>query len=61
MRKKFKAFLFDLDGTLADTAHDVAHALNQLLVSQNKKPLPFSLIRPVVSDGSEGLLKLGFG
>ena len=61
MRKKLKAFLFDLDGTLADTAHDVAQALNQLLISQNKKPLPFSAIRPVVSDGSEGLLKLGFG
>ncbi|MEE4244512.1 MAG: HAD-IA family hydrolase [Kangiellaceae bacterium] len=57
---KYKAVLFDLDGTLADTAPDLAHALNELLTSQGKSPLPFETIRPYVSKGALGLIKLGF-
>jgi phosphoglycolate phosphatase len=56
----FSAILFDLDGTLADTAPDLAFALNTLLKEQGKKPLSYKEIRPVASNGSAGLLKLAF-
>lgn len=53
--------LFDLDGTLVDTAPDMAHSLNLLLEEQGEKILPHGVIRPHVSNGSEALVKLGFG
>ena len=52
---------FDLDGTLVDTAPDLAFALNQLLQEQGHAPLAYDLIRPMASHGSAGLLGLGFG
>lgn len=52
--------LFDLDGTLLDTSQDMAKALNQLLIERGRKPLPYEQIRPQVSHGARGLLKLGF-
>ncbi len=52
--------LFDLDGTLIDTAPDMAAALNRLLQEEGKPPLPYSEIRPVVSNGSVALVQLGF-
>ncbi|MBF0265846.1 MAG: HAD-IA family hydrolase [Gammaproteobacteria bacterium] len=55
-----KAILFDLDGTLADTAQDLAFALNQVLIEQGKPALAFEKIRPVVSHGGIALIKLGF-
>jgi 2-phosphoglycolate phosphatase len=58
---RIRTVLFDLDGTLADTAPDLAAALNALLVEENRPALPFRVIRPVVSHGSTGLLQLGFG
>ena len=60
MSKK-TAVLFDLDGTLADTAPDLAFALNETLKLNGKQPLPFEEIRPVVSHGGIALIKLGFG
>lgn len=56
-----KALLFDLDGTLIDTAHDLADTLNTLLDQCQRPTLPFTQIRPYISDGTPGLLKLGFG
>jgi phosphoglycolate phosphatase len=56
-----RTVLFDLDGTLADTAPDLARALNELLVEEGRPPLPYETIRPMVSHGSPGLLRLGFG
>lgn len=53
--------LFDLDGTLIDTAPDMAAALNDLLSAEGREPLPFVDIRPHVSHGAAGLLRLGFG
>lgn len=53
--------LFDLDGTLIDTAPDMAAALNDLLVSEGRGRLPFADIRPHVSHGSTGMLRVGFG
>lgn len=56
-----KAVLFDLDGTLADTAPDLGAALNRLLVEEGRKPQDMAAIRPVASHGARGLLELGFG
>ena len=53
--------LFDLDGTLADTAPDLAYALNQTLVRHGHEPLPFEQIRPHVSHGGIALIRFGFG
>lgn len=52
--------LFDLDGTLVDTAHDLGKALNIQLERHGKAMLPHEVIRPVASHGSRGLLELGF-
>jgi len=56
-----RTVLFDLDGTLADTAPDLAFALNQVRVEQGRAPLPYEAIRPVVSNGGVALTRLGFG
>ncbi len=53
--------LFDLDGTLVDTAHDLGLALNMQLAHHGKSALPHDDIWPVASHGSRGLLALGFG
>jgi len=58
---KLKTVLFDLDGTLIDTAPDMANALNILLQEEDKQPLAYDIIRPVVSNGSIALVNLGFG
>lgn len=52
--------LFDLDGTLLDTAPDLAYALNQVRANHGQPPLPFAAIRPYVSHGSFALTRLGF-
>ena len=53
--------LFDLDGTLVDTAPDLGHALNLQLQRHGKSPLAYEAIRPFASHGSRGLVGLGFG
>ena len=58
---KIKTVLFDLDGTLADTAPDLAAALNHVLKNHNYDPLPYETIRPFVSHGGIALVTLGFG
>jgi phosphoglycolate phosphatase len=55
-----KAVLFDLDGTLADTAPDLGYALNRVRAARGMTPLPLSVTRPVTSLGVRGLLKAGF-
>lgn len=55
-----KAVLFDLDGTIADTAPDLGHALNRMLLARGLDELPITLIRTEASAGSRGLLRLGF-
>jgi len=54
-----RTILFDLDGTLLDTAPDLAYALNQLLIEQSLDALPYEKIRPVVSHGGRALIELG--
>jgi phosphoglycolate phosphatase len=56
-----RAVLFDLDGTLADTAPDLGHVLNLQRKSRGLEALPLETLRPVVSQGARGLLRLGFG
>jgi 2-phosphoglycolate phosphatase len=55
-----RGVLFDLDGTLLDTAPDLIRVLNQVRVEQGRSPLPFDLARTQVSHGSSGLIRLGF-
>ena len=49
--------LFDLDGTLVDSAVDLLNALNRIVVEQGHAPLPLSAIRPVVSKGARAMLR----
>jgi phosphoglycolate phosphatase len=56
-----QAILFDLDGTLLDTAPDMAAALNRLRAEDELEPLAFDHIRPHVSNGARGLLAIGLG
>lgn len=56
-----KTVLFDLDGTLIDTAPDMAAALDKLCVEEQHAVLPFDSVREVVSNGSAALVKLAFG
>jgi phosphoglycolate phosphatase len=56
-----KAVLFDLDGTLADTALDLGYALNEQRRKHGLPPLPHEHIRPYASHGTVGLLDAGFG
>ena len=55
-----RAALFDLDGTLLDTAPDMAAALNVLRVEMASEPLPFSLLRPQVSNGAIAMIRTAF-
>ena len=56
-----EAVFFDLDGTLADTAPDLAGALNRLKAEQGLVPSPLAQLRPQVSNGVRGMLGVGFG
>ena len=56
-----KTILFDLDGTLVDTAPDLAETLNRLLVKHQRPVLSPESIRPYVSHGTIGMLGFAFG
>lgn len=53
--------LFDFDGTLADTAPDLAAAANQQRTRRGLAPLPYETLRPVASQGARGLLRVALG
>jgi len=57
---KWRAMLFDLDGTLADTAPDLAGAVNAMRVDRGLAPLPLERLRPMASHGARGLLQVAF-
>jgi 2-phosphoglycolate phosphatase len=60
MPHKIRAVMFDLDGTLLDTAPDFIVVVNQLLEEENLAPLPAEEIRASVSNGSKALIRTAF-
>jgi len=56
-----KAVLFDFDGTFADTAPDLAAAVNRMRTKRGLTPLDAATARPYASMGARGLLRVGFG
>ena len=56
-----RALLFDLDGTLVDTAPDLGYAANRVREEQGLAPLPLADYRPVASAGARGLLGMALG
>jgi phosphoglycolate phosphatase len=55
------AVLFDLDGTLADTAGDLAEAVNRIRRERGLPPLTVAALRPHASAGARGMLGAGMG
>ncbi len=61
MITELQAVFFDLDGTLADTAPDLAAAANRLAVEHGRAPVAYESLRPVASHGARGLIGAAFG
>ena len=61
MTKRLKTVLFDLDGTLVDTAPDLSETLNRLLIRHRQPTRSPESIRPYVSHGTIGMLGFAFG
>lgn len=58
---KLALLLFDLDGTLVDSAPDLAGAANDLRQAHGLPPLPFETLRPMVGTGARGMVGVAFG
>lgn len=58
---QYKAVLFDLDGTLLDTAPDLVHATNTVLAANDRAPVPLEALRGYVSSGARGMIAQTFG
>lgn len=57
---KFKAILFDLDGTLIDSASDLGLAADQMRIERHLPSLPIERYRPMAGAGARGMLKVAF-
>ena len=53
-----KAVLFDLDGTLIDSAPDLAAAGNEMRLARGLDPLPYEVFRPMVGSGARGMVAI---
>ena len=60
MRRPAPIAVFDLDGTLADTAHDLVATLNVILGTEGLPALPVEQAGDMISAGGRGLLQRGF-
>lgn len=60
LKTSIECVLFDLDGTLIDTAPDFTVVVNRLLLENSRAPIAESSIRQTVSDGARALVKLAF-
>ena len=60
-RKPPALLLFDLDGTLIDSAPDLAGAANDLRAAHGLPPLPHAALRPMVGSGARGMVGVAFG
>ena len=58
---RVRAVLFDLDGTLVDSAPDLAGAANDLRAEHGLPPLPYESLRPMVGTGARGMVGVAFG
>jgi phosphoglycolate phosphatase len=61
MQARFQSVFFDLDGTLADTATDLAAAANKMLTDRNLGPVPVEKMRRLASSGARGMIFEAFG
>ena len=61
MRAAIRTVLFDLDGTLVDSAPDLAGATNEMLVARGLPEVPFERLRPMVGAGARGMMGVAFG
>jgi N-acetyl-D-muramate 6-phosphate phosphatase len=61
MPQVIEAVLFDLDGTLADTAPDMARTVNLMRAKRGLQPVALELVRPHVSKGARGMIGAAFG
>lgn len=60
-RPDIQAVLFDLDGTLIDSAPDLAGAANRLREQRGLPPVPYAQLRPLVGTGARGMIGGAFG
>lgn len=60
MKRDLQLVLLDLDGTLADTAPDLAAAVNRMRIARRMEPLPIAELRPFVSHGARGMVGRAF-
>ncbi|HWL73914.1 MAG TPA: phosphoglycolate phosphatase [Burkholderiaceae bacterium] len=60
MKRDLQLVLLDLDGTLADTAPDLAAAVNKMRIARGMEALPIAELRPFVSHGARGMVGRAF-
>jgi 2-phosphoglycolate phosphatase len=58
---RYKAVLFDLDGTLLDSAHDLLYALNLTLAEESAAPIEYQTLRQYVTHGASRMVSEAFG
>jgi phosphoglycolate phosphatase len=61
MNAAWRGVLFDLDGTLVDSAPDLAGAGNEMRLARSLEPLPFEAFRPMVGAGARGMVAIALG
>ena len=61
MTRRLDGVLFDLDGTLIDSAPDLAGACNEMRIDRGLTPLPYERLRRMVGSGARGMVGASFG